>query len=161
MSIEGGEDEDEDEKVAAAVVSPVMSTPQPREKRQATASAGAAGGAHVSIVTPDGQPLPLPATPIVARRLDLKRGAEDNAEAVDSDMEEAAGGIEQLRSTPSSTQSLPTMDELKVNSAAASSDAGDMTMKEGDQANALLSRRLDQYQARHRSRSREKDAGEG
>lgn len=112
------DDDDGDKKMAAVatgyaattVVSPTMSAPA-----LTTPSANKSSG--VALVTPEGQPIHIPTTPVVARKLD----------AVDTSME----GISSPP-IPSST----------------------VVMKEGDQANALLSaRRLAQSQARHSSKS--------
>ncbi|KAL7528927.1 hypothetical protein ACHAWF_008116 [Thalassiosira exigua] len=135
-------------KRTAATVSPSSATPSARRP------AGSPGGGHVSIVTPDGRPLALPTTPVVARRLDLKvdaatlEGDDDVAMAALSPAaspESSEGG---KLPAPSSTSSLPTMDALTVDSGAGGA-GGDAAMREGDQANALLSRRLDQFHARH------------
>ena len=152
-------------KTATATVSPesIMATPQTKDKHHTNTAATSRSFpsiARVSIVTPDGKPLHLPATPVVARKLDLKRGAADMLSMIIS-KPPGAGGVESpsattameyqapLHSTLSST-SLPKMGALKVNSPPPDQQEqqNNEVMQEGDQANALLSRRLDQYQAR-------------
>ncbi|KAL7530452.1 hypothetical protein ACHAXR_003502, partial [Thalassiosira sp. AJA248-18] len=146
MSI--GSQEDDVKPAAEAVevvatVSPtsIMTTPQTKDKHHtstataaaATTSASGSPGAHVSIVTPDGKPLHLPTTPVVARKLDI------NMDATMMDLPTTT------LSKPSSSSSLPTnMNALEVNNITSTETT---MMQEGDQANALLSRRLDQYQA--------------
>ena len=150
-------------KTATATVSPesIMATPQTKDKHHTNSAATRSPiNAHVSIVTPDGKPLHLPATPVVARKLDLKRGAADMLSMIVS-KPQGVGVVESpaattameyqapLHSTLSST-SLPKMGALKVNSPPPDQQEqqNNEMMQEGDQANALLSRRLDQYQAR-------------
>jgi len=174
MIISGAGDEGDDEKKKAAVNTPtaktatatvspesIMATPHTKDKHHTnTAAIRSPINAHVSIVTPDGKPLHLPATPVVARKLDLKRGAADMLSMIVSPP--SVGVVESpaattameyqapLHSTLSST-SLPKMGALKVNSPPPDQQQEQQDnemVQEGDQANALLLRRLDQYQAR-------------
>lgn len=163
MSIGSQENEEEKEEVVdidvkpaavvpASPVASIMATPQTKDKRNHAATTSAIttaapaattspGGAHVSIVTPDGKPLHIPTTPVVARRLDLKTD--------DGDVDMMVADLP----TTTSSSSLPTtMDALKVDNP--SSTGEEAIMKEGDQANALLSRRFDQIQARQQKHSK-------
>ena len=138
----------------AGVVSPtsIMATPQAKG-----AVAAGSPGAHVSIVTPDGQPLHIPTTPVNVRKLDIDTPSPTAGSSNMMDISTSASAAEaasavtpgqqqqQQLKTPSSTSSLPTMDALNVHT---SSEAL-ANMKEGDQANALLSRRLDHARQQH------------
>jgi protein-tyrosine phosphatase len=101
----------------------IMSTPQTTPT-----------GAHATLVSPDGEPLHIPTTP-VSRKLAMDQMKEGGGDVVMSGVPPP--------STSSSTTSLPTMDTLEVNSTT--------TELEGTQANALLSRRIEEYKARHQS----------
>ncbi|KAL9187162.1 hypothetical protein ACHAXT_010882 [Thalassiosira profunda] len=100
----------------------------------------------VSIVTPAGEPLHLPTTPVVSRgpprKLDVGEAMVISPPPASPASAAAAG----MRSTPSSASSLPAMGALNVTPA----KTEDVPMKEGDQANALLSRRIEQSRTRHR-----------
>ena len=99
-------------------------------------------GVHASIVSPDGQPLDIPTTP-VSRKLDRQMKEEDVI------MESSTEPLTHIHSTSSSTASLLAMDSLKVNSSETATN--NVTELEGAQANALLSRRIEEYKARHQS----------
>ena len=133
---------------ASASTAAVAATVTPASgSRRGAASSPA--GAHVSIVTPDGKPLHLPTTPVVSRKLDINSSdmMVISSPSVESPSAESQQQLPHTTQS-SSSSSLPTMGALKVNSS-----EGLVAMQEGDQANALLSRRLDQYQARHHSSS--------
>jgi len=86
------------------------------------------GSIGVSLVTPEGQQIDLPSTPVTssARKLDAAPSSSDGATAMD-------------------ISGPPDIEQLVASSASPD-------MKEGDQANALLSRRLDQARARQQSK---------
>lgn len=135
------DDIDESEKkTAAATTLSIMSTPQSTPP-----------GAHATIVSPDGQPVHIPATP-VSRKLamdgQMKGDEEELEEDEDVVMASSDAPSSQIHSTSSSTTSLPTMAALEVNSQDAPSNVSEL---EGAQANALLSRRIEEYKARHPS----------
>jgi cell division cycle 14 len=125
-------DESDEKNAAASAASTLsfMSTPQSTPP-----------GAHATIVSPDGQPVHIPATP-VSRKLAM----DDKQQMKEEDIVMAAAPSSQIHSTSSSSTSLPTMDALEVNSPDTSSNATDL---EGAQANALLSRRIAEYKDRH------------
>ena len=143
-----GDEDDIEAATKPAAVSPASILRTPAAAATATATATASSpGAHVSIVTPDGKLLHLPTTPVVARRLEveLKSPARhDDDMMVVSPPGAATEEQTMIHSTPSSTSSLPTMDALQVNNPD--------VMKEGDQANALLSRRLDHARQQQHSK---------
>eukprot|EP00986_Skeletonema_menzelii_P011864 scaffold6237_cov153-Skeletonema_menzelii.AAC.10 len=114
------------EKKAAATTLSIMSTPQSTPP-----------GAHATIVSPDGQPVDIPTTPL-SRKLDSQMKEEDIV------MESSVAQSSQIHSASSSTTSLLAMDALEVNAP----DNG----AEGAQANALLSRRIEEYKTRHQSK---------
>eukprot|EP00584_Thalassiosira_punctigera_P007739 CAMPEP_0172530898 /NCGR_PEP_ID=MMETSP1067-20121228/4501_1 /TAXON_ID=265564 ORGANISM="Thalassiosira punctigera, Strain Tpunct2005C2" /NCGR_SAMPLE_ID=MMETSP1067 /ASSEMBLY_ACC=CAM_ASM_000444 /LENGTH=635 /DNA_ID=CAMNT_0013315201 /DNA_START=633 /DNA_END=2540 /DNA_ORIENTATION=- len=155
MSVGGdSDDDDNDGRKPSFESSVVVATPRSETKTAvliSPSSPGPGGGGRVAIVTPDGKPLRIPATPVAARKLDLKRDANDMMNAPlgsTASAPQAGSGLEfdSLHSTPSSTGSLPTkLDALNVESSTYDQQPA---VREGDQANALLSRRLDQYQAR-------------
>jgi len=164
---------------SATVVSPesAATTPDDNNAVAGGVAVDVPSGAHAAIVTPDGKPLRIPPTPVVARKLDLgvKRDAAimmDNMALISPKSCVAASstsddnGDRVMCSTPSSTGSLPnTLDALKVDSSSSSSSSSSpngpttdgqqqqLLAKEGDQANALLLRRLDQYQARQNEKA--------
>ena len=110
----------------------IMSTPQ-------TTTAGV----RASIVSTDGQSLDIPTTP-VSRKLDGQMKEEDVI------MESSTEPLTQIHSTSSSTALLLAMDSLKVNSYEnATNNVTELV--EGAQANTLLSRRIEEYKARHQS----------
>jgi cell division cycle 14 len=118
---------DSDEQKPASI----MATPQHK---------GTHAKDHVTIVTPEtGPSSPLPASP-ASKSLNM---SPDDSTLADSP---SSAFSQTMHSTPSSTSSLPTMDELKVQEQGCVNVSSDI--KEGDQANALLSRRLEQNQVR-------------
>ena len=124
---------------AAATLSYMMSTPQSTPP-----------GAHAMIVSPeDGQQVHIPATP-VSRKLAMD-GQMKEEEEEDVVMASSDAPSSQIHSTSSSTTSLPTMAALEVNPSpdASSSNVTTAAELEGAQANALLSRRIEEYKARH------------
>jgi len=132
MVVDTTEDEGEKKTAAAAAAATlsIMSTPQ-----------STPSGAHATIVSPDGQPVDIPTTP-VSRKLDGQMKEEDVV------MESSNEPSSQIHSTSSSTTSLLAMDALEVNP----SNNNDVTELEGAQANALLSRRIEEYKARQQSK---------
>lgn len=137
MIVDTADEESGEKKVAAAPLSSslsIMSTPQTTPTN-----------ALATIVSPDGEPLHIPATP-VSRKLAMDQMKEEDVMTFDS----LTATSSQLHSTPSSTTSLPTMASLEVNSPD-NITSTNLTELEGAQANALLSRRIDEYKARHQS----------
>lgn len=124
--------EDGEKKTAASAAATtalsIMSTPQ-----------STPSGAHATIVSPDGQPVDIPTTP-VSRKLDGLMKEEDVV------MESSNEPLSQIHSTSSSTTSLLAMDALEVNA------PDNVSELEGAQANALLSRRIEEYKARQQSK---------
>eukprot|EP00577_Skeletonema_sp_RCC1716_P005916 CAMPEP_0113418648 /NCGR_PEP_ID=MMETSP0013_2-20120614/26327_1 /TAXON_ID=2843 ORGANISM="Skeletonema costatum, Strain 1716" /NCGR_SAMPLE_ID=MMETSP0013_2 /ASSEMBLY_ACC=CAM_ASM_000158 /LENGTH=625 /DNA_ID=CAMNT_0000305915 /DNA_START=239 /DNA_END=2116 /DNA_ORIENTATION=+ /assembly_acc=CAM_ASM_000158 len=129
MIVDTTEEEGEKKAAAAATTLSIMSTPQSTPP-----------GAHATIVSPDGQPVHIPATP-VSRKLDGQMKEEDVVMESSS-----AAPSSQIHSTSSSTTSLLAMDALEMN------PPDNVTELEGAQANALLSRRIEEYKARHQSK---------
>ena len=103
------------------------------------------------IVSPeDGQQVHIPATP-VSRKLAMDGQMKEEEEEEDVVMASSDAPSSQIHSTSSSTTSLPTMAALEVNPSpdASSSNVTTAAELEGAQANALLSRRIEEYKARH------------
>ena len=125
MSIDGGgedgeEEEEDDDDMKMSATTAAVSPARTHKSHPVAATPRTSGtSANVALVTPDGQPIHLPTTPVVARKLDV-----DTSSAMD------------ISSLPSTTTGHEEEEE-------------EGTMKEGDQANALLSRR---FQARQHSK---------
>lgn len=129
MVVDATATEEGEQKAAAAATTTlsIMSTPQSTPT-----------GAHATIVSPDGQPVDIPTTPL-SRKLDGQMKEEDVV------MESSANAhSSQIHSASSSTTSLLAMDALEVNPP--DNNGAEL---EGAQANALLSRRIEEYKARH------------
>ncbi|KAL3783470.1 hypothetical protein ACHAW5_011117 [Stephanodiscus triporus] len=130
-------------------------TPRATADRVGGGALGGGGvGSHIAIVTPDGRPFLLPATPVVARRPRVEETPSPSSFALPSAT---------TSWTSPATEKLSGADRSSIvvgGDEGSAAKAGKMTtpnddvdededMQEGDQANALLWRRLDQYQARH------------
>lgn len=96
----------------------------------ATVSGGVGGGAHVSIVTPDGQPFRLLTTPVNARKLHIVSSID---------------GID-----PSPISSTKSAIVRSKGNSPAMLQPRHQPLQEGDQANELLSRR-NRHKVQHRS----------
>eukprot|EP00573_Skeletonema_grethae_P001380 CAMPEP_0201691210 /NCGR_PEP_ID=MMETSP0578-20130828/4430_1 /ASSEMBLY_ACC=CAM_ASM_000663 /TAXON_ID=267565 /ORGANISM="Skeletonema grethea, Strain CCMP 1804" /LENGTH=636 /DNA_ID=CAMNT_0048176369 /DNA_START=288 /DNA_END=2198 /DNA_ORIENTATION=+ len=128
-TMDEGEEKTAASTAAAATTNlSIMSTPQ-----------STPSGAHATIVSPDGQPVDIPTTP-VSRKLDGQMKEEDVV------MESSNEPSPQIHSASSSTTSLLAMDALEVN------PPDNVSELEGAQANALLSRRIEEYKARQQSK---------
>ncbi|KAL7430048.1 hypothetical protein ACHAXH_001194 [Discostella pseudostelligera] len=135
-------------------------TPRAKASSGSAVGGGVGGGAHVTIVTPDGQPFRLLTTPVNARKIhidssniDPSSSATNNCRKVnDYLMDSSSPAMLQPRPVPLSTK----MEASTANHSNGSSghqlidiDFANDNMQEGDQANELLSRRNNRQQVRH------------
>lgn len=163
MSIDsnnGGDEEEEGGGRRMQQQPQAATTPRAKASSGSAVGGGGSGGAHVTIVTPDGQPFRLLTTPVNAKKIhidssniDPSSSANNNGRKVnDYLMDTSSPAMLQPRPVPLSTK----MDASTVNHSNGSSghqlidiDFANDNMQEGDQANELLSRRMNRHQVRH------------
>jgi hypothetical protein len=129
------------------------------------------GGAHVSIVTPDGQPFRLLTTPVHSRKIqidssiiDINSSAFSNSSSANDNNDGITDELSSVMLQPRrqhqhqypSEQSMATPILLSTEMEVSNGPHGiepenDVLTHEGDQANALLSRRLNRYQVQRQS----------